>query len=378
MVARRRRAGSAGSVAPLARGRLAWSLGVVLVLGLGALYVTLWAPNGFDGDRIITVSKGDTFRQIEDTLVTSGVVRNRLLFNVAARILGSTRRMQIGRYRFRSGMSNSRILEDLEFGKSVELVTLVVPEGMRARRVAALYRRNLGLDTALFMGLVRDTAFIRKIGIDAPTLEGYLLPSTYEFYWQESEETVLATMAGAFTIFFDDSLRARASRHGMSVHQVQTLASIIEGETSVDSERTTISGVYSNRLRKQMRLQADPTVQYILEDGPRRLTYSDLQRPSPYNTYRNSGLPPGPINNPGRASILAAVNPERHGYYFFVANGSGGHTFSRTYAEHLREVRKFQRRRAAAARARLENDTLPPPAAPADSLAREGVPGDGR
>ncbi len=375
MVARRRQAGPGGRSV---RGRFAWSLTILIVLALGGLYVILWAPNTFDGDRIITVSKGDPFRQIEDTLVTSGVVRNRLLFNLAGRILGSTRKMQIGRYRFRSGMSNSRILEDLEFGKSVELVTIVVPEGFRARRVAALFGRNLGLDTALFMGLVHDTTFIRKVGLDAPTLEGYLLPSTYKFYWQESEETVLATMAGAFTVFFDDSLRAAARHRGMSVHQVQTLASIIEAETSIDSERTRISGVYSNRLRKKMRLQADPTVQYILEDGPRRLNYSDLQRQSPYNTYRNSGLPPGPINNPGKASILAAVRPERHGYYFFVANGEGGHSFSRTYAEHLRAVRKFQRKRAAAARARIEIDTLPVPAAGADSLRGEGVRGNGR
>ncbi|HLF13605.1 MAG TPA: endolytic transglycosylase MltG [Bacteroidota bacterium] len=356
--------------------RLAWSLPTMVVLALGGISVVLWAPNTFDGDRIITVSKGDTFRQIEDTLVTSGVVRNRFLFNLAARILGSTRRMQIGRYRFRSGMSNSRILEDLEFGKSVEPVMVTVPEGYRTRRLAALFRRNLGLDTAVFMSLVQDTAFIRRVGLDPPTLEGYLLPDTYQFYWQESEETVLSTMAGAFAVFFNDSLRAGAGRRGMGVHQVLTLASIIEAETSVDSERTRISGVYSNRLRKRMRLQADPTVQYILEDGPRRLSYSDLHRSSPYNTYRNAGLPPGPINNPGRASILAAIYPEKHGFYFFVANGEGGHTFSRTYAEHLREVRKYQRRReaaAAAASAELSGDTLPNVTVPVDSLQREGV-----
>jgi UPF0755 protein len=336
----------------------AWSLALAAVLGLGGLYVTLWAPNSFDGDRIITVSKGNSFRAIEDTLVTSGVIRNRLLFNLAARILGSTRKMQIGRYRFRSGMSNSRILEDLEFGKSVELVTVTIPEGSRARRVAAIYGRNLGLDTSLFLSLVRDEAFTRSRGIDAPTLEGYLLPNTYRFYWQEAEESVLTAMTSAFRRFLDDSLRALAARRRMTVHEAVTLASIIEAETRVDSERTKISGVYHNRLKKRMRLQADPTVQYILDDGPRRLTYSDLQRPSPYNTYRNAGLPPGPINNPGMASILAAVEPDRHGFYFFVANGEGGHTFSSTYAEHLRQVRKYQKRRTEAAQAAALNDSL--------------------
>jgi UPF0755 protein len=357
---------------------MAWSAAVLVILGAGGIYVILWAPNTFDGDRIITVSKGDTFGQIEDTLVAAGVVRNRLLFNAAARILGSTRRMQIGRYRFRSGMSNASILEDIEFGKSVELVSVTVPEGTRTRRVAAIFGRNLGLDTSLFMSLVRDTGFARRAGIDAPSLEGYLFPDTYRFYWQESEETVLTAMTGAFRNFLHDTLRAAAERRGISVHQAVTLASIIEAETSVDSERTRISGVYANRLRKRMRLQADPTVQYILEDGPRRLTYTDLHRESPYNTYRNSGLPPGPINNPGRASILAALSPERHGYFFFVATGAGGHTFSRTYAEHLRAIRAYRKRREEAARAALAPDTLRGPALPADTGRREEAGTDGR
>lgn len=355
-----------------------WSVAVSAALGVGGLYVILWAPNSFDGDRIITVSKGDSFRAIEDTLVTAGVIHNRLLFNLAARILGSTRKMQIGRYRFRSGMSNSRILEDLEFGKSVEFVTVTIPEGTRTSRVAALFGRNLGIDTARFLALARDSAFASRAGIGAPSLEGYLLPSTYRFTWQEAEETVLTAMTAAFRRFFDDSLRALAGRRRMSVHQALTLASIIEAETRIDSERTRISGVYHNRLRRRMRLQADPTVQYILEDGPRRLTYSDLQRPSPYNTYRNAGLPPGPINNPGMASIRAALTPEQHGFYFFVANGDGGHSFSTTYAAHLREVRKYQRRRAEAARAAALADSLGALPAPTDTaLAKEGG-SDGR
>jgi UPF0755 protein len=330
---------------------LLWSLTLAAVLGAGGLYVILWAPNAFDGERVITVSKGDSFRAIEDTLVTAGVIRNKLLFNLAARILGSTRRMQIGRYRFRSGMSNSRILEDLEFGKSVELVTITIPEGTRARRVAAIYGRNLGLDTALIMRLVMSPEFALRCGIDAPTLEGYLLPSTYRFYWQEAEESVLTAMTSEFRRHAGDSLEALAAERGMTLHQAVTLASIIEAETRIDTERAMISGVYHNRLRRRMRLQADPTIQYILEDGPRRLTYADLQRSSPYNTYRNAGLPPGPINNPGFASIVAALSPGTHGYYFFVANGGGGHTFSATYAQHLRQVRKFQKKRAEAARA---------------------------
>lgn len=320
--------------------------GIVLIISSFAVYEILWAPNTFEGERVIRISRGDTFNQIEDTLVTAGVIRSRILFNLAARLLGSTRRMQIGKYRFQPGMSNSGILEDIEFGRSTELVTVSIPEGMRTTRVAGLLGRSLGADSGRIATIAADTQFIRTLGLDVPSLEGYLMPSTYRFYWQEDEKIIVSALAGNFLKFFTDSLAGIAGRRGMTVREVLTLASIIEAETSVDSERARIAGVYWNRLKKRMRLQADPTIQYLIEDGPRRLTHADLQRSSPYNTYRNYGLPPGPINNPGRESILAALNPEKHGYYFFVASGAGGHTFSRTYPEHLRAVRKFFRKRA--------------------------------
>jgi UPF0755 protein len=124
-----------------------------------------------------------------------------------------------------------------------------------------------------------------------------------------------------------------------------TFASIVEGEAVLDEERPIISGVYHNRIRKGMRLEADPTIQYVLENGPRRLTYTDLRSNTPYNTYRFPGLPPGPVNNPGKASIMAALYPQGNGYLFFVANGRGGHWFTRTYDEHLHYVRIFRRER---------------------------------
>jgi UPF0755 protein len=155
-------------------------------------------------------------------------------------------------------------------------------------------------------------------------------------------------MVKAFLRFYSDSLRMRQEELGWTRHQVMTLASIIEGEAILDAERGRISGVYHNRLRRHMRLEADPTIQFLLENGPRRLRYPDLQIASPYNTYRVGGLPPGPVNNPGRASILAALYPERHAFLFFVANGRGGHWFSATYADHLRYVRVYRRQRASA------------------------------
>jgi len=321
-------------------------LSLLLVGGGIGVYLTLWAPNTFENDRFIMVSKGETFLQVVSSLENAGILRSRLLFDAAGRWLDLTTKMQIGKYRFKSGMSNKEILEDLREGKTVELIGVTVPEGFRAVRQARLLAKNLGIDSARFMALVEDTALARRLHIPASTFEGYLMPSTYKFYWQTDEAEIVTAMVNEFWQVFNDSLRLAAETRGKSIHEILTLASIVEMETAVDSERAIIAGVYNNRLRKNMKLEADPTVQYVLEDGPRRLYYSDLQRESAYNTYLHRGLPPGPINNPGRSSIYAALFPARNKYLFFVASGEGGHTFSKTYQEHLKAVRHLKKIRA--------------------------------
>jgi UPF0755 protein len=321
---------------------------VLLALAMLALFEILWAPNKFEGTRVVTVSKGLTFTQVMDSLESAGVIRSRLLFNAAGRMLGLTTRMQIGRYRFAGGMSNKAILEDLRTGASIELITVTFPEGMRTSRYAAILAKEIGIDSSRFARLADDIDLAQHLGLPARSASGFLLPNTYKFYWQTDEEEIVGMLVKEFQTFFNDSLQAAARKRGMSISEIVTMASIIEAETSIDSERAVVAGVYYNRLKKRMRLEADPTVQFIIDDGPRRLRYSDLQRPSPYNTYLNYGLPPGPINNPGKASILAAVFPQDHKYLFFVANGRGGHTFSTTFDEHrraagiLRKIREQQ------------------------------------
>ena len=317
---------------------------VVLVALLG-LYLVLWAPNTFEGDRFITVSKGESFKQVTDSLESAGILRNRTLFDVAGRVLGLTTKMQIGKYRFKSGSSNTDILENLRNGMTLVSITVTIPEGLRATRHAKIFTRLLGIDSVRFMSFVYDTLFIRSLGISSNSLEGYLLPNTYEFYWQTDEVDIIKMMVSELSNVLNDSLREKAAAWQLSVHEVLTLASIVEAETAVDSERAVVAGVYHNRLKKRMRLEADPTIQYILEDGPRRLRYSDLRRESPYNTYRRYGLPPGPINNPGKESIIAVLFPVRHKYLFFVANGEGGHAFTRTFAEHRLAIRVLRKKR---------------------------------
>jgi UPF0755 protein len=280
-----------------------------------------------------------------DSLDAKGIIRSRALFVFAAKVCGGTERIHVGKYVFDSGISNVKLFLALREGEGSKLISVRLPEGYRARTQARILARTIGIDSAKYVDLVYDKSFTNSLGIDGPSLEGYLLPETYSFYWQQNEEYVIRRLVDQFRLFYDDSLRARAKEFGWTTNQVVALASIVEGEVVLDEERETISGVYHNRLRKKMRLEADPTIQFIMEDGPRRVLYSDLKIDHPYNTYRNRGLPPGPVNNPGKASILAALYPVKHKYLFFVANGDGGHWFSTSYAGHLRNVRKYRKNR---------------------------------
>jgi UPF0755 protein len=313
-----------------------------------AAWWVFYGPNSFSDPavRVVTVSRGDTFGRVVDSLDANGIIRSRGQLEFVGRVVGGTRHLQVGRYEFPSGISNMEIIRVLTTGKGNRLIRVTVAEGLRARAQARLFAREIGTDSSRFMVLVFDSSFAQSLGIGASNLEGYLLPETYGFHWQQDEQDVVHTLVSAFRSLFTDSLQERAKELGMTPHQVVTLASIVEGEAVLDEEREIIAGVYHNRLRRGMRLEADPTIQYLLPDSPRRVLYSDLRADNPYNTYRNSGLPPGPVGNPGSRSIMATLYPAVHSYLFFVANGRGGHWFTSTYAEHMRYVRMYRRERA--------------------------------
>ncbi len=316
---------------------------LLIVGGIFFFYQILWAPNNFENDKVFIVSKGESFTKVMDRLAEAKVIRNKFLFKLAGKIHGTTTKIQIGKYRFRSGMSNVDILNDLVTGTSIEAIIVNIPEGWTSRKIASLLAREAGIDSSRFISLVHDEDFVEDFGFESHSLEGYLFPKTYRLYWQDDEKSIIEEFVKEFKKEFDSTLLARAGSLELTLQDVLTMASIIEGETRVDSERAIVSGVYYNRLKKGIRLQADPTIQFILPNGPRPLKYSDLKRQSPYNTYMNSGLPPGPVNNPGLASIRAALYPQKHKYLFFVANGEGGHTFTKNYKEHLKAVREYKR-----------------------------------
>jgi UPF0755 protein len=240
-------------------------------------------------------------------------------------------------------VSNREILYAISTGTSTANPSVTIYEGLRGTQIARILKREVGIDSLKLVQQFGDTSLLRVSNHGAFSLEGFLLPDTYEFYWQVDEKEIVRDMLAEFRKFFSDSLQRQAHKMKMTIGQVLTMASIVEGETVLDRERPIIAGLYYNRLHRRMKLEADPTIQYIVPDGPRRLLYNDLKIDSPYNTYKNYGLPPGPINNPGRKSILAALYPAKHNYLYFVADGLGGHRFARTFDEHLRNVRAYRR-----------------------------------
>ncbi|HEX9006839.1 MAG TPA: endolytic transglycosylase MltG [Bacteroidota bacterium] len=329
-------------------------VGLLLLGLLFLLYAAFW-PNSFHGaaERTFFVSRGQSVSEIEDSLSSRGIIRDKGLFTFLVGLHGGVPRFQVGKYLFRSGVSNYTVFQDLRSGKGTALIQVLLREGLTARHQARILSHVLGIDSTAYLRLVDDTAFAASLGFPGETLEGYLMPDTYAFAWQPDERDVIRKLTGEFKRFYTDSLQRQQEALGFSQRQIVTVASLVEGETHLSDERPVIAGVYYNRLRRGMRLEADPTIQYLLEGGPRRLFYTDLTLDSPYNTYRHAGLPPGPVDNPGRASILAALFPAHHQYLFFVANGQGGHWFSDTYDAHLQHVRMARRlRRLAEGQAR--------------------------
>lgn len=288
----------------------------------------------------VEIERGELLTCIAHKLDSAGLVDSAFRFVWACRILGVEHDFPAGIFTIPYGLSNRELVERMLFrGMNTENVTIA--DGWTAAQIALEMQRKLGVAPEAFMSAVQDTNFIRKLGIEANSLEGYLYPETYNFYLGADPYEAISKMVAQFHSVFSDSLKYRAFEKGFSVNQIVTLASIIEGEIIFSSEARLVSAVYHNRLRRGMRLQADPTIQYIIGDGPRRLKYSDLKIDSPYNTYLNSGLPPGPVGNPGRRALIAALYPADVPYLYFVAKGDGYHNFNVTMEEHLTDKRKF-------------------------------------
>jgi len=295
--------------------------------------------------KTISISKGMSLNSVINLLHENNLIVNKNVLKAKILIRGLASKVPTGTFLIEGKVSDA-ILIDSIFNKGPIKLKLTIPEGTSAKKIFESINLLLKTDHR-FNNLFTEKNILNKYNISGSSLEGYLYPNTYFFFNDTSPEDIVDTLVSQFWIEFDQKLLNRANELGLSVHEVVTLASIIEGEAMLDSERSTISSVYHNRLKINMKLQADPTIQYIIEGPPKTLSTRDLRIKSPYNTYQNYGLPPGPINNPGIQSIKAALYPLETDYLFFVAQGDGSHKFTTNERDHeaAKRVYKINKRK---------------------------------
>jgi peptidoglycan lytic transglycosylase G len=320
-----------------------WSWTVILLLAGACSTPSPTTPR----ERIV-VPNGANFSQITDTLVAHGLVTHPTWFRALARVRGIQRTTQAGTYDLPQGQSAWALLTALRDGR-VAMKRFTSAEGLTLPEVAQEAFQQLGLPVDSFLTAARDTALLRELGLEGRDLEGYLLPETYTIPVTTNARELVRLMATQFVATWDPAWDAELAGRKMTRRQLVILASIVEGEAKLETERAIIAAVYDNRIRLGMPLQADPTVQYAiwLKTGRRRtrLYNKDYEIRSPYNTYMIPGLPPGPVNSPGLASLRAAADPASVPYLYFVADTGGHHLFTTTYGEHLRAIRRIRGRR---------------------------------
>jgi UPF0755 protein len=295
---------------------------------------------------VFEVEKGQTAKEIALNLKKNGIIKKTWPFLAGYRVFFSAQSLKAGEYAIAIPDSPKNILHVLSEG-SVYLHSITIPEGLIIQEIAGLLDSEGFAAKQDFLQDVAETSLISSLDKDAPNLEGYLFPETYRFSKGTSSEEIVAAMVFQFTKVFSQEWIERAADLEMSIRDIVTLASLIEKETSLRKEKKIISAVFHNRLRIGMKLDCDPTIIYVLKLEGRfkdRLRTRDLKYDSPFNTYLYSGLPPGPIANPGRGSLEAALYPTDEKFLYFVSKNDGSHYFSQTFREHQNAVNKYQRR----------------------------------
>jgi len=321
----------------------------VLLVAAGLLWVHRALapvdPEGGDASLLrFNVEAGATMGQVAHALEAEGLIRDARVARWFARFEDLSSKLKVGEYEFSRAQSTREILETLAVGR-VQTHAVVIPEGLRAVEIAARLDEAGLADRNAFLEIVTDPAAAGERGIEATSLEGYLFPDTYRFARGLPATAVVDAMVDEFKSVYRE-LEPLVERQELSMHELVTLASIVEKETGAPEERPLIAAVFLNRLKRRMRLETDPTVIYGVEDFDGNLRKVHLlDESNPYNTYKIPGLPPGPIASPGRDALEAVLEPADSPYLFFVSRNDGTHVFSKSYAEHERAVDRFQRRR---------------------------------
>lgn len=290
---------------------------------------------------VLNIKDNMPMDKIAKRLKKKGLISSAFLFKVMTILEGNETKLKSGEYELRRNMSPEEIMNILKSGEEKKYY-ITFPEGIRLEEIAEKLEKKHLVKKDEFLSLARNRDFIKSLGIDAISLEGYLFPDTYAFTKRSGARYILRTMVRELKKRITPDDEAKMKSMGMNLHQILTIASMIEKETYLDEEKPIIAAVFYNRLKKGMLLQCDPTVIYAKKKFNSRLYRKDLNYDSPYNTYRYSGLPPGPICNPGEKSIRAALNPADVDYLYFVVAGEGRHKFSKTYSEHLNAVNEYK------------------------------------
>ena len=281
----------------------------------------------------ITIEKGDTVSSVS-RILENNLCLNSIIFKIAMKITFNDKNLKYGRYDLKSA-ENVRDLINMLTSVSSERTRITIIEGLRLQQIALIFADKMNLDIEKFISLCYDRKFIKSLNLDSDvsSLEGYLFPDTYIFLNTYTESDVIKILVKQFIYNFNEYVRNNTK---LSKNDIVILASIIQGEAYYSDEMRKISSVYHNRLKKNMLLQADPTIQYALPKHKKRILYDDTQIESKYNTYLYKGLPPGPINSPGIDALQSAANPETTKFLYFVSDKKGRHIFNVNYKDHLR------------------------------------------
>jgi UPF0755 protein len=294
--------------------------------------------------QLFEVKRGAPLLSIATDLEAAGLVRNARAFRLLTRLRDRAHKLQAGQYELSAAASSEEILDVLTSGR-VKTWEVVVPEGLRAREIAARLAQAGLADEVTFLAFALDASSAESLGVAGPTLEGYLFPTTYKLPRGLSTREVATAMVEQFLQVWAP-LAPLAKERGLDMRQVVTLASVVEKETGAAEERPLIAGVFHNRLRRGMRLESDPTTIYGIVDFDGNLKREHLEDgANAYNTYKIEGLPPGPIASPGAAALRAVLEPAPTDFLFFVSRNDGTHVFARTFKEHETNVDHYQRRR---------------------------------
>ncbi|MBF0378661.1 MAG: endolytic transglycosylase MltG [Desulfamplus sp.] len=301
----------------------------------------LATPSQSNNINLITIRHGESLSNIAKKLETSAIISNKYLFIILAKYKGDSKKIKAGEYEFSNKDTPENILDMLVRGK-VKLHKITIPEGFNIKEIAKVVEKA-GFGTSEdFIKSATDKVFISSLGIEAESLEGYLFPETYFFSAEANHKKIISRMVDRFNKVFTPEWKDICKKSGFTIHNIITLASIIEKETANSAERPLISSVFHNRLKRGMRLESDPTVIYAIPNFNGNITKNDLLAPTPYNTYSITGLPAGPIANPGKLSIEAALFPPKSDFLFFVSKNDTTHYFSKNIKEHNLAVRKYQ------------------------------------